>query len=147
MTKKLEQISELLKELEHFLAGSFDEFEKDTAALRASERDFQLIVDLATDINTQILIDHGGPAPESYRQSFLELGKSGILEQRLSKELSRSTGIRNILVHEYEIDEDHEQFYHEAKRYAPLFHEYVRQLLRIKKEIIKTTKAEAKKST
>ncbi|MDO8624303.1 MAG: DUF86 domain-containing protein [bacterium] len=133
MTKKLEQISELLKELERFLAGSFGEFEHNTAMVRAAERNFQLIVDIATDMNTQLLIDRGGPAPESYRQSFLELGKLGVLEQGLAKEISRSTGLRNILVHEYDINEDREQFYHEAKRYIPLFREYVRQLLGIKK--------------
>lgn len=134
ITKKLEQISRLLKELEQFLHGPFEDFEKNTAMLRASERDFQLIVDLATDINTQLLVDCGESTPESYRQSFLQLGRCDILESRLAKELSYSAGLRNILIHEYDIEEDHERFFDEAKRYLPLFDEYVRQILKIKKE-------------
>lgn len=127
--KKLEQIDELLGELDGFLAHPFAEFEKNTAVLRASERNFQLIVDLASDINAQLIFQRGAPTPESYRQSFLLLGKFDILDPALADELSRTTSVRNMLVHEYDLEDDHEQFYADAKKYAPKFREYVRVLL------------------
>jgi uncharacterized protein YutE (UPF0331/DUF86 family) len=38
----------------------------------------------------------------SYRAAFLRAGEVGIISTELSKNLSMSAGLRNILVHEYE---------------------------------------------
>jgi uncharacterized protein YutE (UPF0331/DUF86 family) len=131
--KKIEQIDILLRELEGFTAHSFEEFEKNIADTRASERNFQLIVDLASDVNTELLLESGHRAPDTYKQSFLFLADAGIVEKKLAEELSESALIRNILVHEYDIDEDNETFYREAKRFLPIFHEYLKAILAYKK--------------
>jgi uncharacterized protein YutE (UPF0331/DUF86 family) len=126
LTKKIEQIDILLRELEGFTARSFEEFEKSIADTRASERNFQLIVDLASDVNTELLLEKGFKAPDTYKQSFLFLADAGIIEKKLAADLAQSALIRNILVHEYDIDEDNETFYREAKRFLPIFREYLK---------------------
>ena len=131
--KKLEQISTLLDEMEIFTALPFEEFEKNAGHLRGTERDFQLIVDLASDVNAELLLEAGHRAPDTYRQSFLSLADAGIIGALLAKELSESAMTRNILVHEYDVDEDNEKFYRDAKRFLPLFREYLAGAVRYKK--------------
>jgi uncharacterized protein YutE (UPF0331/DUF86 family) len=124
--KKLDQINELLNELEQLLNKPFEEFEKDFVLVRAAERNFQLIVDLASDINTQILVETGEKTPDTYRQSFSDLEKKGVLPKELANKLVVSAKLRNILVHEYDFDEDCEKFYNSAKEGAPNLREYVK---------------------
>ncbi|MCX6738771.1 MAG: DUF86 domain-containing protein [Candidatus Parcubacteria bacterium] len=129
LIKKIEQIDLLLRELEEFTSSPFEEFQKNISDVRASERNFQLIVDLASDVNTEILLKRGHRAPDTYKQSFLFLADAGVLTPNLSQELAGSAVIRNILVHEYDIDEDTEAFYREAKRFLPIFREYLKEIL------------------
>ncbi|KKR77426.1 MAG: hypothetical protein UU22_C0044G0008 [Parcubacteria group bacterium GW2011_GWA2_40_8] len=82
--KKVEQIKQLLDELGIFLAKSHEDFLKDTVVIRASERDFQLIVELASDINTHILLEKGKKTPDSYKQSFTDLIAEGVLSAELA---------------------------------------------------------------
>ena len=124
--KKLEQISALLDELEHLIALSFSDFQKNNVTVRAAERNFQLIVDLASDINTQILLEKGRKTPDTYRQSFSDLGKEAIINAALTQQLVLSAGIRNVLVHEYDFEEDYEKFYTSAKALVPAYREYVK---------------------
>jgi len=124
--KKLEQLLTLLGELEKLLEPSFVEFQKDIMRIRAAERDFQLIVDLASDINTQILLMRNKKTPDTYRQSFSDLAKEGVFSSVLSQKLSLSAGLRNIIVHEYDFEEDYEKFYVSAKEFIPIYGEYTK---------------------
>lgn len=124
--KKLEQLLALLKELDKLLSVSFDEFQKEIVSIRAAERDFQLIVDLASDINTQILLMRGQKTPDTYRQSFIDLAKDDILSSGLARRLALSAGLRNILVHEYDFEEDYKKFYESARGFTPFYKEYVK---------------------
>jgi len=45
----------------------------------------------------------GEAAPGSYRAAFLRLGELNVLDRRLSNNLALGAGLRNILVHEYEV--------------------------------------------
>ena len=123
--KKLEQIRLLLDELDMLLKRSFDAFEKEFVTVRAAERNFQLIVDLASDCNTHILTELGHKTPDSYRQSFVELEKVGVLPKQLMSTLAESARLRNILVHEYDFEEDYEKFYNSAKEFSPAYREYI----------------------
>lgn len=127
--KKLEQMKVLLDELETLLAKPFSASCVDMISIRAAERDFQLIVELASDINTTILIDKTGKTPDSYRASFSNLAQLGIFEQTILEKLVVSAKLRNILVHEYDFDEDHERFYKSAKDFLPSYREYIKIIL------------------
>ena len=126
--KKLEQIEKILGELESLLSEPVDHFEKNIVGIRAAERNFQLIVDLASDINTQILLEKGEKTPDTYRQSFTALGSAGLLNSELARELSISASLRNILVHEYDFDEDFRKFYNSAKSFIEPYKIYLKKV-------------------
>lgn len=123
--KKLEQIKILLKELAQLLEKPFDELTKDFMPIRAAERNFQLIVDLASDINTHILVERESSTPDTYKQSFNYLAREKVIEYALAEKLAASAQLRNILVHEYDFEEDYRKFYDSAKEFLPAYREYV----------------------
>lgn len=127
--KKIEQLKELLAELARLLETPLEQFAKDLKTIRAAERNFELIVEVASDINTQMLLDAGRRTPDSYKQSFAELKKEGVLSAELAKQLVASARLRNILVHEYDFEEDDERFYASAKTALPAYHDYIRAVL------------------
>lgn len=126
INKKLEQINILLSELEQLVEMPFSASQTDMIKIRAAERDFQLIVELASDINTTILIEKTGETPDSYRSSFSNLGKLGILDDNTLSILVSSAKLRNILIHEYDFDEDYRKFYDSAKEIIPSYHKYLK---------------------
>lgn len=127
--KKVEQLRELLGELSRLLETPLEQFVRDLKTIRAAERNFELIVEVASDINTQLLLDAGRKTPDSYKQSFTELKKESVLSDALAKKLVGSAKLRNILVHEYDFEEDYEQFYTSAKTALPAYQEYIRAIL------------------
>lgn len=128
--KKLEQVSDLLNQLEALVAAPFSEFSANVVAVRAAERNFQLIVDLASDANTSLLLERGQKTPDTYKESFDGLRKENIIPSPLAWELAKSAQLRNILVHEYDFEEDVEKFYHSVREFIPLYRDYVQTLVR-----------------
>jgi len=126
--KKLEQIGNLLDELDKLLNRSFNDFEKDMVLVRAAERNFQLAVEIAVDINTHILIKETKKTPDTYRQSFSDLKKLGALKGDFVGDLEKSARLRNILVHEYDFEEDYKKFFESAKELLPAYHNYLAQI-------------------
>lgn len=60
-----------------------------------------LSIQAAVDIATGIAVTKTPRRPDTYRETFLVLGKFRIIPEDLAKEMSRLAGFRNILVHEY----------------------------------------------
>lgn len=121
--KKLEEISTYLGELEPILKLSFKEFFASYRDMRTAERDFQLIVDAAVDINTHVLLSLVLPPPEKNYESFLTLGKAKVLSEKEAHALAPSTGLRNKLVHEYE-EINPELLYRSLQHFTPLYRGY-----------------------
>lgn len=70
------------------------------------ERLLQLIVEVACDINAHLITRTRHKPPSDYYESFIQLGKIGIVPIKLAKVLAPSSALRNALVHAYEdIDE------------------------------------------
>lgn len=124
--QRLDQIVQLFQELESWLNVSFLEFEKDIMRIRACQRNLEMLVEIAGEINLHLLEKRPLTSPESYRGSFLRLKQAGILPDSLAEALAESAELRNILVHEYDFDEDNEKFYHSAKKLAPSYQEYAK---------------------
>ncbi len=129
INKKLEAISLYLKELEPILNLPYKNFYQNYRDLRTAERDFQLIVDAAVDINTYIILELGEKVPETNFQSFAMLEALKILPSRLVKNLSSSAGLRNRLVHEYE-KIDSFILYKSLKKFNPLYYCYCREIIK-----------------
>lgn len=102
LEKKLASMTTYLNDLTPYRGISFDDFMKRHYEI---ERLLELLVMTASDIVLHMIAATGGPAPASYRASFLRAGELGIITSELSKSLSVGAGLRNILVHGYaEID-------------------------------------------
>src|SRR3989338_8669640 len=123
--KKLEQMSLLLGELQELLGVPFIEFKSTFRNIRSAERNFKLIVELASDINTQIIADLGAQTPDTYKESFKRMASLKILKEELLPDFIKSSNLRNILIHEYDFDEDNFIFYTSAKGFIPLYEQYI----------------------
>lgn len=73
---------------------------------RTIEREIQLIVECATDINNMILKKLKKGPSKDYFNSFIDLAENHILEMEFALKIAPSTGLRNILVHEYQQIDD-----------------------------------------
>ena len=124
--KKLNQIIKLISELESLLDMTFPEFSKNFTTIRSAERNFQLMVEQASDINNHMLLELGNVAPDSYKSSFIQIVKIGIIDNKILKDLIKSSNLRNILIHEYDFDQDNFIFYKSAKKLIPVYKEYVK---------------------
>ncbi|WP_287128902.1 type VII toxin-antitoxin system HepT family RNase toxin [Candidatus Cyanaurora vandensis] len=83
------------------LSDYLDDFEKQIFA----ERILHLVVEVASDVNSHLLVRVHQITPETYYSSFIEAGNYGFITRELAEELAPSSGLRNRLVHRYdEID-------------------------------------------
>jgi uncharacterized protein YutE (UPF0331/DUF86 family) len=121
--KKLEQLTKLLDELKAWLVKNLD-FGRDLPLLRASERNFELIVENATDINALILGELKKPIPDTYQGSFVDLEKAGLIKKELADGLIETAKLRNQMVHEYDFIEDFEIFYAKLAKQISVLEEY-----------------------
>lgn len=69
---------------------------------RAVERLLQETIDAAVDVNNHLLRGSDRAPAEDYYGSFIDLGRAGILDEALVRELAPAAGLRNRIVHEYE---------------------------------------------
>lgn len=95
----------------------------------AAERLIQVVVDLAFDVNGHLAAALLGRAPETGRQSFLDLATLGILDVSLAEALAPSAGLRNVLVHHY-VDVRTDLVAASIGSVLELFPEYVRAVAR-----------------
>lgn len=101
IARKLVILKGYLEELEFFKDISLEEYKKDYVKKRAVERLLQLIVEVASDISSYVLVESGKAAPKDYYDSFVRAPEVGLLSQALVEKLIPSAGLRNRLVHEY----------------------------------------------
>lgn len=105
--KKLENLLGYYEELKAYSKDlSLEEYKKNKLIKRAIERTIQLIVECATDINNMLLKSMGSQAAVDYFNSFIDLSEKGILEMDFALQIAPSTGLRNIIVHEYQKIDD-----------------------------------------
>jgi uncharacterized protein YutE (UPF0331/DUF86 family) len=81
-------------------------YRADPFRLKGVERLLQQVVEAAVDTNLHLLRAAGAPAPGDYYQSFLDVGRRGIVPATLAETLAPAAGLRNRLVHEYDVIDD-----------------------------------------
>lgn len=123
--EKLKRILNYLEELKPILEISYKKYRENYTNYRTTERNIQLIVDTAVDINDNFILAKNANPPADYYESFIRIGELKILSLDLSKKLASSTGLRNKLVHEYEKIDDN-LLYLEAKKNLKNYLEYVK---------------------
>jgi len=60
-----------------------------------------LAIQSSIDIATGIAVIKTPRRPDTYRETFLVLGKSGVIPEDLANKMAILAGFRNLLVHEY----------------------------------------------
>ena len=118
-------MSVLLGELRGLLGVSFQEFKSSFKNIRSAERDFQLVIELASDVNAQIIADLGAKTPDTYKESFKRMVELKVLDEKSLPSFVKSSNLRNILIHEYDFDEDNYIFYKSAQEFVPLYDQYI----------------------
>ena len=69
------------------------------------ERVMERLVGRAIDINQHIIVEvfpFKVAAPLEYRETFIKIGRMGVLPHNFAESISQSAGFRNRLVHGYE---------------------------------------------
>lgn len=102
--KKIELIQLDLGRLQPFAKLTFDEVAKDWMKLSTVERLLEKLIGRGIDINQHViteLISTKIAAPLEYRETFTKLAELKVLPEDFAKQISKSAGFRNMLVHEY----------------------------------------------
>ena len=103
--RKLAVIAENLRTLDPISDMTEEEYRGDVYKRKATERLLQELIEAAIDINTHIIVDAGHAAPDDYFSSFIKAGELNIIPADLAAKLAPSAGLRNRLVHEYDLIE------------------------------------------
>ncbi len=127
LRRKLAVIMENLKALEPIKDMARDEYIKDIYKRKATERLLQELIEAAIDINTHIIVQTGHAAPDDYYESFIKAGELKIISADLAEKLAPSAGLRNRLVHEYDLLE-HSMVLDAVKMAEEEYADYVKQI-------------------
>lgn len=93
------------------------------------ERLLERMIGRMIDINFHLITEKGRPAPKDYHESFMELGRMGILDGSFSKKISYAAGLRNRIAHEYD-DIDAGKLLEAARSALKDIPEYLKQILK-----------------
>jgi uncharacterized protein YutE (UPF0331/DUF86 family) len=124
---KLNQLLRILGETEGWLAIALADFSRDTKLIRACQRNLQLLVEYASDINGILILDGNQKVPGSYRESFtvvFGMDAASTLSRADRDALLASVDWRNELIHEYEPEASNETFYATLKESLVAYRHY-----------------------
>lgn len=125
--RKLAIIIENLKALEPIKGIRREEYIEDIYKRKATERLLQELIEAAIDINTHIIVETGNMVPDDYYENFIKAGELKIISAELAVKLAPSAGLRNRLVHEYDLL-DHSLVLESVKMALELYPEYVKEI-------------------
>lgn len=98
-------MQDLLDDLRSVRGLTADKLSRDRMTRHAVERILIQLVDLAVSVNGHVAAARLGRGPATYRDSFRLAAEAGLLDAQLADQLAPSSGLRNVLTHEYvEVD-------------------------------------------
>ena len=123
--KKLGILIEYYKEFNQLTETlTLETYNKNIMVKRSVEREIQLIVESATDINNMILKKIDRSPSKDYYNSFIDLAENNVVNMDFALKIAPSTGLRNILIHEYEKIDD-KIVYNSIKNVKMLYLKYI----------------------
>ena len=99
---KITSVKKYLKILERYEKYSKDEIEKNIDLRGTIERYLYLAVQSAIDLGEAVISFKNLRKPTTMSEIFNILNEENIINERLSKELIKMVGFRNIIIHDYE---------------------------------------------
>jgi uncharacterized protein YutE (UPF0331/DUF86 family) len=131
--RKLQLIADDLERLLRFKDETLESLTADDIKLAAVERILERIVMRAIDINEHLISElatgEGQSTRLTYRDTFLMLSGLGVYSKEFAEQIARSTGLRNILVHDYN-DVDRKIVHGSIKACLRDYHRYLEYLVR-----------------
>lgn len=123
--RKLDRIIKCLQRIRAAHDKTIEDYLSDADLQAIMERQLELAVGAAVDLNVHLLAQSGYGIPADAYTSFLELAQHlRAIPLDLAYELAPSTGLRNRLAHEYE-GIDHSLVFAGLQRAVELFPKYV----------------------
>lgn len=104
--RKLAAIVRNLEDLAAVEDLALKDYRRDRFRQKGTERLLQETIEAAVDVSLHLLRAAGHAAPPDYHQTFVQLGRSGLIPEDLGGRLAPSAGLRNRLVHEYDDIDD-----------------------------------------
>jgi len=104
VVEKINLITRDLGALQRFSSKRFSDLAGDYYAYAALKNILMEIIGRAIDINDHLIAKLSLPeneTPKSYKESFLLLAELGVLPEKFAREIAKSAGFRNAIVHEY----------------------------------------------
>jgi uncharacterized protein YutE (UPF0331/DUF86 family) len=102
VTRKLVLIAQDLPAIEELAARPRDEYLASSTDELVAERYLERMIGRMIDVNYHLLTTSGQPPPRDYFQSFVELGRLGVLEPAFARQIAAAAGLRNRLAHDYD---------------------------------------------
>lgn len=123
--RKLDRILKCLQRIRAAQDMNLDDYLADSDLQSIMERQLELAIGAAVDLNIHLLVQSGHGTPADAHSSFTDLARhTSIISAKLAKQLAPATGLRNRLVHEYD-DVDPKMVYEGLYRAIELFPQYV----------------------
>lgn len=123
--RKLTRIIQCLQRIREAGGKTLDDYLSDRDLQFIMERQLELAIGAAVDINVRIIVQSGMGTPADAYTSFLELARHAkVIPMGLAMQLAPATGLRNRLVHEYE-EIDHNLVYEGLQGALELFPRYI----------------------
>jgi uncharacterized protein YutE (UPF0331/DUF86 family) len=127
LRRKLAVMTESLNALEPIKDMKKDEYIEDIYKRKATEKLLQELIEAAIDINTHTIVQTGNAAPDDYYDSFIRAGELKIISMELAEKLDPSAGLRNRLMHEYDLLE-HSMILDAVRMAEQLYPRYIREI-------------------
>lgn len=102
---RLDKLEEALRVLEKLRQIPYEDFAADPIKYLAAQHALQIAIEACLDIGQHLIAALGLERPASYKDTFLILGKEGILTSAFAQRIVPMARFRNRLVHLYwEVD-------------------------------------------
>ncbi|MEN6609885.1 MAG: DUF86 domain-containing protein [Methanoregulaceae archaeon] len=98
---QVQTLDETLEAWQRYQQIPFEKFEREKDTQYMVCHAMLLAIQASIDLATGMAVMKTPRRPDSYRETFHVLGKSGIIPEELAGAMARLAGFRNILVHEY----------------------------------------------
>lgn len=131
ITRKMSLILQDLPKLTDLARLPREQYVGDPIYEVVAERYLERTIGRMIDINFHLVTESGQAPPKDYYDSFLALGKLGVMTADLAKQIAMAAGLRNRIVHEYD-EIDPERVYEAlpvAVRQIPLYLEHVQRFM------------------
>jgi len=128
ITEKIEDIRNDLEELYSFFPENFEEYENSSLIRAATERLFEKIIEAVIKIVFLIISREKLRKPENEDSAFDVILKAGIIDERLAGKLKKAKGMRNKIIHQYEIIKDETVFTSISEEFQADIEEFIKQI-------------------